>query len=141
MVEYFKKLSEESLLATLVWGEARGESFRGKIAVAYVVLNRCKKRKTKIHDEILRNIRTKSGKTIYQFSCFHPSDPNYSKMKSAHKTDEWKDCLAASRGVISGLFSDPTNGANHYWNPNVVTPKWSIGVDYKEIGNHRFIKL
>lgn len=34
---------------------------------------------------------------------------------------------------------DPTNGANHYWNPNIVSPSWAGGMtQLGAYGNHAF---
>jgi len=74
-------MSELITMAKTVWGEARGESVKGQIAVAWVIKNRAD------------NPRW-WGKTIeevclkkYQFSCWLESDPNKAKMDKLTEED------------------------------------------------------
>lgn len=123
---------ELTLLALQVWGEARGEEYEGKIAVAFVAVNRSLQKRSTIARELLRP---------KQFSCFNQDDPNFPKLKRAHETKEWKSCFNAALHVYAGSVSDPTNGANHYYNPSVCAPDWAAGQSGKLIGNHMFLKL
>ncbi|MBF8305399.1 MAG: cell wall hydrolyses involved in spore germination, partial [Acidobacteria bacterium] len=81
-----KPISEQDpviLLAMCLFGEARGESAAALRAVAQVVLNRTRhphpvfgSRPGAAWEENLRRVILRPG----QFSSFHPSDPNYSKL-------------------------------------------------------------
>lgn len=75
LLSTFGHLDDKQLMALTIYGEARGESEEGKIAVGSVILERVDHREW-------------DGDTIqevclmpYQFSCFLPADPNYSALK------------------------------------------------------------
>ena len=68
-------MSDDELLARLIWGEARNQSTDGMVAVACVVINR------------LADYRKRFGSTLYgvitrkwAFSCFNDKDPNLPKL-------------------------------------------------------------
>ena len=120
-------------LARTIWGEARGESLKGKIAVAHVVLNRV-------------NAKSWWGRTIHavcrkkwQFSAWNEGDPNRSLMGRVSAGDErFRDCLYSAVGAIQGHLKDPTKGSCHYHTKSVA-PRWSRGKrPAVTIGAHRF---
>lgn len=91
--------SDVRLLAKLIAAEARGESYKGQVAVGAVVLNRVE------HASFPDSI---SG-VIYQkgaFSCVN--DSNWSVAPSAESLKAAQDC-------INGW--DPSGGAIYYYNP------------------------
>ena len=98
--------SDLYLLSCCVYGEARGESYTGKVAVAAVVLNRIKSSKFP---------NTVSG-VIYQkgaFTCVSDGQINLGT------NDE---CTRAAQDALSGW--DPTGGALYYFNPKTATSAW-----------------
>ena len=120
-------------LARTIYGEARGETLKGKIAVAHVVLNR---------------VKAKSwwGRTIHgvcrkpwQFSAWNANDPNRPRMERVTISDRlYRDCLYAAVGAIQGHLKDPTKGSCHY-HTRAVAPRWSQGKrPVVTIGAHRF---
>lgn len=131
-----KKLRQQkelTLLASMIFLEARGESKQGKIAVGYVVINRYRNRYRWPH--------TISGVILqpYQFSCFN-SHNIYSKAFMPPKK-VWEECFESAIIVYSEDEEDPTNGANHYFNPDIVRPSWRTKMDFCiKIGNHEFYK-
>lgn len=123
-------------MALTIWGESRGESLLGKVAVAHVILNRVK-------------ADTWYGKTIhgvcrkpYQFSCWNIGDPNRDKLMAVDLGDkDYRDCMFAALGSVMDWFPDPTKDADHYCT-KAVNPKWSAGkTPVRIIGNHKFFKL
>lgn len=105
----------ETLRAMCVWGEARGEPFEGKLAVAHVIQNREKRFNQNAHQVILKK---------YAFSCFLESDPNAKKMLRPLENgppQAWVDSCAAVEAAASGA-PDPTHGATHY----CTLPLWAI---------------
>jgi N-acetylmuramoyl-L-alanine amidase len=91
--------SDVRLLAKLIAAEARGESYKGQVAVGAVVLNRV------AHSSFPDSI---SG-VIYQkgaFSCVN--DSNWSVAPNAESLKAAQDC-------INGW--DPSGGAIYYYNP------------------------
>ncbi len=98
--------SDLYLLSCCVYGEARGESYTGKVAVAAVILNRVKS--SKFPNSI-------SG-VIYQqgaFTCVSDGQINLGT------NDE---CTRAAQDAMNGW--DPTGGAIYYFNPATATSKW-----------------
>jgi hypothetical protein len=68
----FDKLSSFEALGLTIYGEARGESHAGQIAVAYVIINRSLKWRKSIKEICYQK---------NQFSCFNSNDPQYEKLK------------------------------------------------------------
>ena len=94
------------LLSCCIYGEARGESYTGKVAVAAVVLNRV--RSSKFPNTI-------SG-VIYQagaFTCVADGQINLGT------NDE---CTRAAQDALNGW--DPSCGALYYYNPVTATSSW-----------------
>lgn len=116
--------SEVLLLARLINGEARGESYTGQVAVGAVVLNR-------VDSPLFPN--TLSG-VIYQKNEF--SVVNDGQINMTPSTTSVK----AAEDAINGW--DPTNGAIYYWNP-VKAPNnkfLNSRPIVARIGNHVFAK-
>lgn len=112
-----------NLLSRLVYGEARGESYAGQVAVAAVVLNRVK------HSSFPNTV---SG-VIYQsgaFDAVSDGQINMTPDSTARK---------AAQDAINGW--DPSYGAIYYFNPNTATNKWIWSRPMTvTIGKHRFCK-
>ena len=98
--------SETYLLGRLVHGEARGEPYVGKVAVAAVVLNRVKSPSFP---------NTISG-VIYQSGAFDAVSDGQINLTP----DE--DSLRAARDALNGW--DPTGGCLYYYNPATATNGW-----------------
>lgn len=109
------------LLARLVYGEARGEPYKGKVAVAAVVLNR-------IESSSFPN--TMSG-VIYQSGAFSVVDDGQINLSPN------QECINAARDAMNGW--DPTGGCLYYYNPAKTTNKWMLSHKVvMKIGNHAF---
>ena len=109
------------MLAQVVYGEARGESYDGQVAVAAVVLNR-------LEDSQFPN--TLSG-VVFQknaFTCVNDGQYYMRPNQTAYKA-----AMEAMQGA------DPTNGCLYYWNPGTATSKWiwTRSIETR-IGNHVF---
>jgi spore germination cell wall hydrolase CwlJ-like protein len=133
---------QDVLLRCCIWGEARGESSLGKLAVLWVIRNRAIKSGASIADVILKH----SDKGTYQFTSFDPKDVNASQLLYAWKDDPlpWAriDALCELAESWSGL-GDPTYGSTHYYVADMPNPPvWGRGhKDWKErahIGRHVF---
>lgn len=113
--------SESYLLGRLVHGEARGEPYVGKVAVAAVVLNRVKSPSFP---------NTISG-VIYQAGAFDAvSDGQINLTPDA-------DSLRAARDALNGW--DPTGGCLYYYNPVTATNGWIWSRTVQlSIGKHNF---
>lgn len=102
----FGHLTDKQLVALTIYGEARGETKAGKIAVCSVILERV-------------DYREWDGKTIqevclmpFQFSCFLPTDPNFKILKMI--AESWEEkytnsldlqaCYHVASDLIEGIF-------------------------------------
>ena len=113
--------ADHRLLSKLVYAEARGESYKGQVAVAAVVLNR-------VESSSFPN--TISG-VIYQsgaFSCVSNGSINNTPDSTA---------IRAALDALNGW--DPTGGCLYYYNPSATSDEWIRTRTVKTvIGNHYF---
>ena len=111
--------ADHRLLSKLVYAEARGESYKGQVAVAAVVLNR-------VESSSFPN--TISG-VIYQsgaFSCVSNGSINNTPDSTA---------IRAALDALNGW--DPTGGCLYYYNPSATSDEWIRTRTVKTvIGNH-----
>ena len=71
---------DRDILARTLWGEARGESLAGQIAVAWTIRNRVNDGKDKSWwGEGYAGVCQKP----YQFSCWNRNDPNFAYLSGA----------------------------------------------------------
>jgi len=113
------------LLARLINGEARGEPYKGQVAVGAVVMNRVKS--SEFPDTISGVIYQKG-----QFSCV--TDGQFNKA-----IDEDSTVYKAAQEALNG--ADPTNGCIFFYNPKTSKSKWLYTrKTVVTIGSHRFAK-
>ena len=94
------------LLARLVYGESRGEPYKGMVAVAAVVLNR-------VEDSRFPN---SIAKVIYQSGAFSVVDDGQINLSPNQQS------LDAARDALNGW--DPSGGAVFYYAPSKTSNKW-----------------
>jgi N-acetylmuramoyl-L-alanine amidase len=113
--------ADHRLLSKLVYAEARGETYKGQVAVAAVVLNR-------VQSSHFPN--TVSG-VVYQagaFSCVSNGSINNSANSS---------CIRAALDALNGW--DPSGGALYYYNPRGTNDQWiRTRTVVAVIGSHYF---
>lgn len=113
--------SDHRLLAKLVYAEARGESYKGKVAVAAVVLNR-------VRSSSFPN--TVSG-VVYQSKAFSSVSNG-----SINNTPD-SESIRAALDALNGW--DPTGGCLYFYNPRETSDRWIRTRTIKTvIGNHSF---
>lgn len=112
-----------NLLAKLVYAEARGEPYSGKVAVAACTLSRVKN----------SSFPNTISSVIYQpgaYSSVSDGQINLAPDASA---------LQAARDAMNG--ADPSGGALYFYNPAKTTNKWMLSRPVLcTIGEHRFCK-
>lgn len=115
--------NDTTLLAMVINGEARGESYEGQVAVGAVVLNRVR------HSSFPNTI----AGVIYQNGAFTAVDDG-----QINKPIQ-QSCFNAARDALNGW--DPSGGAIYYYNPVTATSTWIRSRPViKQIGKHLFCK-
>ncbi len=113
--------NDRYLLAKIIYAEARGEIYKGQVAIAAVVLNR-------VDDSRFPN--TVSG-VIYQpwaFTAVNDGQIDLEPDDTAYQ---------AADDALNGW--DPTYGSVYYYNPSTATSSWIYSTTYvTTIGNHVF---
>ena len=94
------------VLAKMIHGEARGESYVGKVAVGAVILNR-------VEDK-------KFPDSVYSV-CFQPGAFDAVR-DGQYYLEPNQEAINAAKAAINGW--DPTYGCLYYWNPSTATSKW-----------------
>lgn len=115
--------NDVELLAKLIAAEARGESYKGQVAVGAVVLNRVEH--SSFPDSIAGVIYQKGA-----FSCVNDSNWGVAANETSRK---------AARDCINGW--DPSGGAIYYYNPKKTSNAFMHSRPIiTVIGNHRFCR-
>lgn len=127
------------LMARTVYGEARGESFEGQTAVAWIICNRLTDgRFGKSIEEVCLHPK--------QFSCWNQDDPNRNRVLTTGDNDYAFQRAKGVTALVASLdLRDPTKGATHYYATELErdgrSPAWSDAmVTMAIIGGHRFLK-
>ena len=133
--------NDREILARTLWGEARGESLAGQIAVAWTIRNRVNDGKAKSWwGEGYAGVCQKP----YQFSCWNRNDPNYAYLSGAKPIPpaQYAQALKAAGQVMAGTMPDPTGGATHYYATTMPKPPaWAKGAKQTmKLGQHVFFK-
>lgn len=127
-------------LAATVFMEAENQSYRGKLAVANVVITTAAQRRQTISRVVL---------TPWFMSCWNTDSPTRRRLTDAVETQPpaWNEAMKAAASAFYGIEPDPTHGATNYVNEKLLTtngklPKW---FDRNKvtvvIGDHTFLKL
>lgn len=112
-----------NLLSKLVHAEARGEPYKGMVAVAATVLNRVANSK---FPNTIAGVIYQSG----AYTCVSDGQINLAANEQSRK---------AAQDAINGW--DPTSGCIYYFNPNTATSGWIWSrPQVMKIGSHIFCK-
>mgnify|MGYP001238877397 CR=1 FL=1 len=114
---------EIRLMTHVVHGEARGEPYIGKVAVAAVILNRVR---SPLFPDTVAGV-------IFQPGAF----------TAVSDGQAWLPPDAESRRAVLDAANgwDPTGGCLYYFNPATATSKWIWSrPQYKRIGKHIFTR-
>lgn len=104
-------LDDLTLMAGTILMEAGGETFDGKVAVAWVIMNRDKRAAHPGIDEIVW--------APYQFSAWNTDAQARAHLQATMLSNPslWNECMKAAAAAIWSFLPDPTHGATMYLNP------------------------
>lgn len=110
----FDKLTDAQALAVTIYGEARGESLEGMLAVGSVILHR---KELGYFGKGIKGVCFRP----YQFSCYNSNDPNYpillriasNFLAECKRLVKLETCYAIANGLISGE-TQPNVAASFY---------------------------
>lgn len=135
--------SDVTCLAKSIYFEARGEPFKGKTAIAFVILNR-----TKVDTYpsticgVVSQISVYNHRKVCQFSwyCTHSKSQ---LLKPLHN-EVYKYCESIARNVLSGKIDNPIGKALYFH----VSKQHHVNSDWKQrglvlvtkIGGHSFYR-
>ena len=111
------------MLAKVIYAEARGESYVGKVSVGAVIINRIKS------DGFPNTLK----EVVYEQNAFTCVQDGQIDLKPD------ADSYRAAFDAILG--NDPTAGCLFYYNPKIATSRWMkkrISIKAISIGNHIF---
>ncbi|MGO4828868.1 cell wall hydrolase, partial [Cupriavidus sp. 2KB_15] len=99
-------------LAMTLYGEARGQNYTSKVAVAWIIRNRLEAGRW---GDTYKSVVTAE----YQFTCWNEKiDPDNYKAIHSPTGDAWKDCRKAAMQVMTAPDSDNIfPGATNYYSP------------------------
>lgn len=138
-------LVEQKCLATMIYGEARGESERGQVAVAYTAVNRA------VNKTVCKVVLAPKQYSIFNDNPVLRTAALSANIEPLQKNtiDEasWEQAVRVAGLVIRKKVADPTNGATHYIAEKLMRskgyrfPKWSrVYTLVAVFGDHKFYK-
>jgi len=122
-------------IALTVKQEAEGEEYEGKLAVAFVIVNRMAQKKRSASDVVL---------APWQFSCWNTESLTKMRLEVDMMNAAWRDSYAAASAAFHRTVDDPTRGATSYLNPDLCSPSQQVNAGYAKsivratIGRHDF---
>lgn len=116
--------AEIEVLASIINAEARGENYKGKVAVGAVIVNRV------YHPSFPNTIK----EVVYQSGQFTPVENGMINLSPN------SDAFKAAYDAVSGI--DPSQGSLYFYNPDKSrNPDFFAGrTEVVTIGNHVFLK-
>lgn len=121
-----------SVIASTIWGEARGEGEEGMRAVASVIHYGANQKDRGLVMECLRP---------WRYSCW--KDEVFQQKSPPVDGVVWDKCIEIATELIYGTFK-PLFVASHYFNPDLVPGRWPKSWKrermqfVKKVGHHEF---
>lgn len=132
---------ERDAVIRTIYGEARGESEKGMLAVAYVIKNRVDDYRWA--DDAVGVVTAKA-----QFSAWNKKDVNYEKIQNLPTKSKIYQAIGHIVDSVWDGIHDPTNGAVYYYAPRGMKGGkapywWNEALEESDgrqvnIGNHIF---
>lgn len=126
---------DRAVLVKTIWGETRGESNLGRMAVVHVILNRIT-----TNNPLFKSYKSVSQVCLkkYQFSCWLDKW----KMRHIKVDDTYKEIKSVVDDAVRLYESgdDYSNGALFYFSDIISPPKWASAYTLvNKIGLHNFL--
>jgi len=124
-------------LGKTVYLESSGEPYEGKLAVAWVIVNRAT-------DQRWKDDPAACAHEAWQFSCWNSDEGTKewrkARLDTMRGTDAYTESVRAACAAYFSLEADPTKGATHYLAERVKDDTyWAKGkIPCAVIGNHLF---
>lgn len=131
---------EKAVMRMTVKQEAADQPYLGKLAVAYVLVNRMKQQNKTAFEICWQK---------WQFSCWLAPLNNIALFLKSQPVSTNVECINAVDQATSGSVSDPTHGATHYLNVPLTKkingdklPDWVEQMEITTvIADHTFLKV
>lgn len=139
----FKDDTEQMMLARAIFGEARDQNLSDqvRIGIAWSIRHR-------VEDPRWGDTYNKVITQKEQYSAFNEDDKNWEYVKNplhaknAIDQKMWLRCYEIAGQVMQGEAPNPINGANHYYDISIETPRWAESAEFIiQINTVRFYKL
>lgn len=124
-------------LSEVIYGEGRGESLCGQMAIGFVVLNRMRRDPKTWGGTVAQVVAAPN-----QFSSFGKTDPNLKRMKRADESEHSFYFAQQAAMAVLGGAADFTMGATHFHHVGMDPyPKWAARLTrVARVGAHVFYK-
>lgn len=127
-------IEDYECMAHAIYHESSNQEVIGMIAVGHLLKTRMKDKRFK--NDICGNVLQPAQFDYVTKGRLHLEIQNsidYRVFRTSFK-------LAVH--ILEGHLPDPTNGADHFYNPSDVNPNWaSVSYDRRKIQDHLFVKV
>ena len=129
-------------LARTLWGEAATRPVRAIEATAALVLNRLRAARDPMGPAHWGRDVATVCRAPFAFACWNRNHPRHDEMLAVAPGDgALAVCRRIARRAMAGVLPDPTGGATHAHDIDIL-PRWAIGrVPLCEIGGLVFYRL
>jgi spore germination cell wall hydrolase CwlJ-like protein len=129
VVEASSEQKDKHCLAVMIYGEAKGENFYGKSAVAWTAINR--------YDRMPYNSICSVVLARNQYHAFNRHTYVVAAIKGSPPANDesWEESKKVAELAYNGVLPDPTKGSTHFVNPKKLKfkPKWLSKLKLKAI--------
>ncbi len=116
-------------LALNVYHESRGEAIFVQQAIAQVTMTRARQDRNKVCKEVFRPYQFSWANKLSKESKKNPMRIYAKRIKNPNGF-EWKRAIMVAKQALAGKLPKTYAGATHFYNYNVVNPKWSKHLTY-----------
>lgn len=127
-----QRITNAFYLAFVLWREARGEPYEGKVALVYSIMHRVAHPKWWGRD--IPSVVTRK----WQYSSMtNPSDGQLTLFPVYDLS--WEECLQIALNVLDQKVANPAPGADSYYAADTLKPSWANTARFiVRIGKHCF---